>query len=319
MKQLTDTIYQVSIPTPFAVGDVHTYLIKGESLTLIDAGVKTDEAWEAMKYELNELGYHPNDIEQIVLTHHHPDHIGLVDRFERVQAIYGHKDNERWLTHDEAFFKRFKSFFYDLYKAFGVSEAYEAFFKHLQDPLKYVGKGSLTKALKEGDVVPGHPEWKVLETAGHAESHLSFYRDEDSSMISGDHLLQHISSNPLLEPPRNPGGERPRPLVTYRETLKKCLNMPIGTVYPGHGSIFEKPHDLIQTRLVKQEERSEKVYNMLTEAQTPFEVCKQLFPRHIEKQFGLTMSETMGQLDYLESTYRVNIEMRDGVYYYQAK
>lgn len=319
MKQLTDTIYQVSIPTPFAVGDVHTYLIKGETLTLIDAGVKTDDAWEAMKYELKQLGYTPQDIEQIVLTHHHPDHIGLVDRFDRLKAIYGHQDNERWLMHDEAFFKRFKSFFYDLYKAFGVTEDYHAFFKHLQDPLKYVGKGSLTQALEEGDVLPGHPEWKVLETAGHAESHISFYREEDTSMISGDHLLHHISSNPLLEPPRHPGGERPRPLVTYRETMRKCLDLPIGTVYPGHGKIFEQPHELIRARLAKQEERAEKVYNMLHEPQTPFAVCKQLFPRHIEKQFGLTMSEAMGQLDYLESVGRVHIEVHDDVYYYQAK
>jgi len=319
MKQLTDTIYQVTIPTPFAVGDVHTYLLKGESLTLFDAGVKTDEAWEAMKLELKELGYTPGDIEQIVLTHHHPDHVGLVDGFDRLKAIYGHQDTERWLTHDEAFFKRFKSYFYNLYNAFGVSEDHHSFFKHLQDPLKYVGKGKLTKVLQEGDVVPGHPEWKVLETAGHAESHLSFYREEDWSMISGDHLLHHISSNPLLEPPRYPGGERPKPLVTYRKTLQKCLDIPIGTVYPGHGQIFEQPHELIQARLVKQEERAEKVYNMLTEPQTTFMVCKQLFPRHIEKQFGLTMSETMGQLDYLESTGRVHIEMRNGIYYYQAK
>ncbi|WP_053219322.1 hypothetical protein [Virgibacillus senegalensis] len=34
---------------------------------------------------------------------------------------------------------------------------------------------------------------------------------------------------------------------------------------------------------------------------TAFQVCERLFPNHIEKEFGLTMSETIGQLDYLEA------------------
>ncbi|MCD5323086.1 MULTISPECIES: MBL fold metallo-hydrolase [Pontibacillus] len=320
MVQTTDKIYQLSIPTPFAVGDVHTYLLKGETLSLIDAGVKTEEAWKALESQLHAIGYSPNDIKQVILTHHHPDHIGLVDRFEQLEGVYGHEDNKRWLERDETFLNRFQTFFYTLYKQFGVDHTHEAFFKHLRDPLKYVAEGTLTGSLKEGDQIPGHPDWSVMETPGHAESHLSFYRSLDQSMLSGDHLLYHISSNPLLEPPRLPGGPRPRPLVTYQKTLDKCLHMDIREVYPGHGPVFTNPNELIKERMKKQEYRSNKVYHMLEEGPlTPFQVCKQLFPKHIEKQFGLTMSETVGQLDVLEEEGRVHVHLEDGVYYYEAK
>ncbi|MFC0523046.1 MBL fold metallo-hydrolase [Pontibacillus salicampi] len=319
MLYTTDTIHQLTVPTPFGVGDVHTYLLKGDSLTLVDAGIKTEEAWKALEAGLKEVGYTPQDVEQIVLTHHHPDHIGLVDRFPNMIGLYGHEDNRKWLERDEPFLNRFRAFFLELYRQFGVGEEYQAFFKHLRDPLKYVGEGTLTKSLQEGDTIPGHKEWKVVATPGHAESHLSFFRAQDGTMLSGDHLLYHISSNPLLEPPRHPGGVRPKPLVTYRETMEKCLSYPIKKVMPGHGPVFDGVHDIIRTRLQKQEQRAQKVYDMLgAHSLTPFEVCQQLFPSHIKKEFGLTMSETVGQLDYLESVQRVQVEKKDGIYYYTA-
>src|SRR5690625_484251 len=105
MKVLDKTISQLTLPTPFAIGDTHTYLLKGDILTLVDAGVKTKEAWEALKSQLKELGYYPNDIEQIILTHHHPDHIGLVEQFPRAEHVVAHKNVDLWLTRNESFFR----------------------------------------------------------------------------------------------------------------------------------------------------------------------------------------------------------------------
>lgn len=85
------TISQLTVPTPFAVGDAHVYLLKGDTLSLVDAGVKTKAAWEALKTQLRQLGYAPNDIEQIILTHHHPDHIGLIEAFPRAERIVAHQ------------------------------------------------------------------------------------------------------------------------------------------------------------------------------------------------------------------------------------
>src|SRR5690625_6240969 len=91
LKILNQTIHQLTLPTPFAVGDVHVYLIKGDMLSLVDAGVKTKEAWESLTHQLKQLGYRPEDIEQLILTHHHPDHIGLIEEFPRLHHISAHK------------------------------------------------------------------------------------------------------------------------------------------------------------------------------------------------------------------------------------
>lgn len=320
MTVKNETIMQITVPTPFAVGDVHLYLIKGETLSLIDAGVKTKEAWEVLTEQLRSFGYYPKDIEQIILTHHHPDHIGLVDQFPRVKDIFGHKNNDHWLQREEAYFIKYEQFFANLYESCGVPATYQTFLKTLRSPLRYAGKGELSGYLEEGDYLPGHEEWHVLETPGHAQSHLSFYKDSDGSLLAGDHLLHHISSNPLLEPPEGDQLHRPRPLLQYRTAMIKCLDYDISTVFPGHGPIFSEVKPLIQKRLEKQEQRAIKVLEFIKEASlTPFEICMLLFPKHIDKEFGLTMSETIGQLDFLEDRDLVRTTEKDGVWRYAAK
>ncbi|TGB04392.1 MBL fold metallo-hydrolase [Halobacillus salinus] len=318
MQTLKDTIHQLTVPTPYAVGDVHMYLLIGDEITLIDAGVKTDEAWEAVRKQLKEVGYEPEDISQVVLTHHHPDHMGLVNYFPNVSLVAGHPKLRPWLEREEAYFERYEEFFREMYEESGVPEKYYALLKGLRRPLKWTAEGTLHHTLTEGSLIPGHEEWQTIETPGHAQNHISFLRPSDGAMIVGDHLLHHISSNPLLEPPAKEGEERPRPLLQYRESMQKLLNYSIGKVYPGHGKVFEGAQDLIRKRLRKQEERAEKVRLMFAGGPlTAYEVCTKLFPKHIESQFGLTMSETIGQLDYLEETDQLRTFYKGKKKYYE--
>ncbi|WP_188453726.1 MBL fold metallo-hydrolase [Virgibacillus oceani] len=320
MKVLHDTITKLTLPTPYAVGDVHVYLLKGDTLSLIDAGVKTKEAWEALTYQLKQIGYQPNDIEQIILTHHHPDHIGLVGEFSRIQTIAGHSINNLWLTRNKSFLKRYQQFFNDYFVASGVPDSYMQFLDKLDLPLRYAGVGELTAKLDEGDVLPGHGDWQVIETKGHAQSHLSFLREADGAFLAGDHLLKHISPNPLLEPPIDEESERPKPILQYRTNLLKCLSLDIKTVYPGHGEIFTNVAELIPARLEKQEQRAAKVLDMLKEKEhTPFEICKKLFPKHIDHELDLTISETIGQLDFLENEGYITKYSDNDVFVYHVK
>lgn len=320
IMKIIDEIFQITVPTPYAVGDVHMYLLKGDTLSLIDAGIKTDEAWQAFKYRLKEIGYEPKDIEQIILTHHHPDHTGLVELFDSLDGVYGHPHVDTWLKRDPDYLKRYEAFFLDLYNKSGVSHEHSNFLSALKKSMSLSSKGELTGFINEGDLLPGHRQWSVIETLGHSQSHLSFYREQDGAFLAGDHLLSHISPNPLLEPPVKAGDSRPKPLPQYRASLQKCLDLKIQTVYPGHGDVFGQVNEHIQERIEKQERRAQKVLGILSQkVMTPYEVCLKLFPKHIvDAQFGLTMSETYGQLDYLEESGKVNKELVDGVFHYQA-
>lgn len=320
MQKIDQTITQITVPTPFAVGDVHMYLLKGDTLSLIDAGVKTKEAWEAFAIQLKELGYRPLDIEQVILTHHHPDHIGLVDQLPRVNKIIAHQNVDAWLRREETFFHRYEQFFKELYIATGIPEKFHHLLKKLRDPLHFTSGGELTDVIHEGDVLPGHEDWSVIDTKGHAQSHLSFLREKDGMFIGGDHLLKNISPNPLLEPPYDEKREREKPILQYRDNLKKCLTLNIKQVLPGHGEIFSNVEEIIPVRLMRQEQRANKVLQLLKQiSQNPFQICQQIFPKQYVKQLNLTMSETMGQLDYLEAEDLVKHSVEDGYLNYHAK
>src|SRR5206468_10825933 len=65
------------IPTPFAVGRVNCYLIEDEPLTLIDTGPNSGKALDELERALEAHGRRVEDLELVVITHQHMDHLGL--------------------------------------------------------------------------------------------------------------------------------------------------------------------------------------------------------------------------------------------------
>lgn len=310
-------LYTFIVPTPFSVGPVNVYLLKGESLTLIDVGPKTLEAKEYLNFELKQLGYSFHDIEQVVLTHHHPDHCGLLDEFEGARIV-GHRNNAPWISKDVAFFKRMVEFFIQFFTNHGVKgELIEKVKKELQFLMRFSCERKLTKELNDGDEIEGLPGWKVVETLGHAQSHISLYYPNKAWMIAGDHLIQHVSSNAIIEAPYDDKTQRPKTLLQYRESLREIKKLHLQKVFSGHGEVIHHANELIDLRLKGHKERASIILEMIgRKKMTAFEICKVLFPKVYTKQVDLTLSQTIGHLDLLEDMNKVNIEVSEGIIYY---
>ncbi|MEA2431796.1 MAG: hypothetical protein QOI19_2269, partial [Thermoleophilaceae bacterium] len=71
-------IHRIAVPTPFAVGRVNVYLIEDDPLTLVDSGPNSGSSLDVLERGVRELGHSIEEIERIVVTHQHIDHIGLV-------------------------------------------------------------------------------------------------------------------------------------------------------------------------------------------------------------------------------------------------
>src|ERR671919_794892 len=72
-------IVTLRIPTPFQVGRVNCYLLEDEPLTLIDSGPNSGKALDELEHQLDALGHTIEDLELVIITHQHIDHLGLVD------------------------------------------------------------------------------------------------------------------------------------------------------------------------------------------------------------------------------------------------
>lgn len=312
-------VAKITLPTPFPVGDVNVYVIKGERLTLVDAGPKTKEAYELLCKKLKEINLSINDIEQVVLTHHHPDHSGLLDYLPESIEVYGHPVNDRWLYPTESFINEQKDFYQKLFVEFGIPKDYFGFISLMEKELELLGRRRLTGHLLEGMSPIGLSEWKVIETPGHAQSHIGLYREKDKVYVGGDQLIAHVSPNPLIEPPLPGEKERPKSLVQYNESQRKLLKIPMKIVYSGHGKEIYDKNELIESRFKKQRERAYLVKGWLEkESLTVFEVCQRLFPKVYKKQLPLTISETVGQLDFLSVQNEIKMKMVDGALRFSA-
>lgn len=314
------SIHKIEIPTPYPVGDVNAFVVKGDALTIFDVGPKTIEAYDALKWGIRAAGYQLEDIEQVVLTHHHPDHAGWVDAFPYAEII-GHAYNDKWLRHDDEFLRYHEQFYSERLFEHGVPCEYIQPNVHVRRELELVGERTLTQILNDGEEVPGHPGLKAIETLGHAQSHFIFWSERTHNVIGGDLLLDKITPNPLIEPPLDRTIGRTKSLLQYNASLEILKQLPVKKMFTGHGEDLENIPVLIEQRLERQKQQSFKVLELLGEKElTAVQLTGLLYPAIFKRQLGLTMSKTLGHLDYLEENGFVISEKNEtGVYLFKRK
>ncbi|WP_312117290.1 MBL fold metallo-hydrolase [Brevibacillus reuszeri] len=318
--EMAQDVFCLEIPTPFNVGAVNVYLVKGEKLTLVDVGPLTAAAWEALTTGLASIGYKVEDIEQVVLTHHHVDHCGLLEKVRQASGAttLAHPLAAPYVEQDEDFIAFHDQFFTELYKKAGVPEEKLIIIQKFHQLMKTFSEPSrIDGLLRHEQIVPHLSEWKVLYTPGHSQSHLSLYREKDRVMLGGDHIIKHISSNAFIEPPRDRSGARPLTLVQYRTALQMCADQEIDLVLSGHGEPVTNHRELVLSRLQKNWERTDTLRRMLADGEkSAYELTSMLFPTLYEKELPLTLSETLGHIDLLTILHQVEVREQNGMLYY---
>lgn len=317
--KVSDNLYKISLPTPFGIGKVHTYLLIEDTITLFDAGVNTEEAWKSFNEQLSSFSLKMEDIDQIILTHHHPDHTGLVSYFKEDIPIAAHPNLQLWLTRDVEYFSRYEETFRQLLVHWGVPSTLLEEISSLKGALQFSGTGQVTIPLYHLDRVPGHEDWIVLYTPGHAGTHLSFIHEQDRIFIGGDLLLEKVSSNPLLEGPYKALDNRTKPMIDYRNSLRTLKELDVHKVLPGHGPIITDVNQLIDERFQLFQKRSMFVKKLLQkEKLTAFELSNKLYPKQTKGQLLLTMSQTIGYIDLLMDAHEITQYEQGSVFYYNV-
>jgi glyoxylase-like metal-dependent hydrolase (beta-lactamase superfamily II) len=320
-------IHVLRIPTPFAVGRVNAYLIEDDPLTLVDSGPNSGRALDELHHQLAEHGHSIDDIELIVLTHQHMDHLGLVD------IIASHSGAE------VAAIDKLSGFVEDFSEAAarddefatavmlrnGISEDVVQALRQVSSAFRaWGGKAKVTRPLSDGEVLAlGNRELRVLHRPGHSPSDTIFWDERRRILIAADHLIKHISSNPLISRPLGDGPvsprERPQALVTYLESLSKTRELPAEIVLSGHGEPITDHVSLIDERFEMHRRRAEKIYGLIADQpRTGYELAQALFGDIAVTQAYLTLSEVLGHVDLLLNEGRVREVERDGVAHFEV-
>jgi glyoxylase-like metal-dependent hydrolase (beta-lactamase superfamily II) len=300
------SIKTLPVPTPFAVGRVNCYLIEDDPLTLVDAGPNSGTSLTVLSDALGEHGHRVEDLERIVLTHQHIDHIGLAQILaDRSGAEVCTLDAlAPWLARYGTEMEADDRFAEELMRRNGIPRDIAIALRAVTAQFRAWGSTvEVTTPLRDGgELAFAGRTWRVHHRPGHSPSDTIFHDEATGDLLGGDHLIKHISSNPLVSRPLDgsTGGERPRALITYLASLRATREMDLRTVYAGHGEPVEDHRTLIDERLAGHERRIAKIAGIVAgEPKSAFEIAQQMWGNVAVTQAYLTLSEVLGHVDLL--------------------
>jgi glyoxylase-like metal-dependent hydrolase (beta-lactamase superfamily II) len=319
----------LTLPVPYAVRVVNSYLLLGEPLTLVDPGADWGETRTELEAGLAAHGLRLEDVERIIITHQHHDHAGLAHWIrERSGAeVVAHHQLVPYLAGlawDSM--EAEDQFQAGVMRLHGVGEdriqeLYEVSKAHRE----YGGSVAIDVPVQEGDVVAaGIHRFTVHERPGHSPSDLVLVDEHGEFALGGDHLIGSISSNPVvhrpLDRPADPRDRTPA-LVGYLDSLRRTAALDIAVVLPGHGPPVTDHGRLVGERMTFHERRKDRIHDTLAgDRATAHELALGIWGEVARKEPFLTLSEALGHLDLLEREGRVEVvEDDDGLWRYVAR
>ena len=318
-----DGLYQLEIPTPFKVGAVNCYVSTTDPITLIDTGTKGEEARAALEAELAALGLQVSDLRRVIITHAHADHYGQAAEIVRASnaEVWTHRHNRAPLEAYETIRAERNAFYVQIMIEAGVPiEQRQRVVdgRRVGDP--YAEAAQVDRVVDEGDVIElADRAWRVYHTPGHAGGLICLFEPIARVLLSNDHLLRDISSNPVIEPDPD-GGPRPHRLVQYIQHMQRMADLEPVVAWTGHGHPIHDVHRVVRQRLHFHERRAQRIVDLIgAEERSAYQIAEPLFGRLSGTEAFLALSETIGHLDWLEEQGRIEASKRDEVIYWRRK
>jgi len=323
----------VRMPLPWALDHINLYLLPDgtagavDRFALVDTGIRSAETRRLWRQLARRLGRaHPGELfTRILLTHHHPDHLGLAGWFVERFALPVHASRICWLYAHSLWHQKGRT----------VPAEVITFFRRAgfsEDKLEKIRTGGWGRyrqgvarlPLGVRRITPDTPldlggtHWWPIETAGHAPGHISFYSPEHRILVSGDQLLPEISSNVSVYP----GEPFGNPLDEWLVSLARLKALPEDTlVLPAHNRPFRGMHHRLDRLITKHIERLAAVAALCHKRGcSALAVFPALYRRRVRgMEVMMATGEAIAHLHFLEAEAVVTRqEDADGIVRFQA-
>lgn len=323
---------------------VQVYLIDSQPLTLVDTGTRTPASRAVLEGALEQLGHGLADIERVVVTHAHRDHMGLVQTIRDAGAeleCLVHEADASVVENFESDVRQRVSEMMLLFLENGVPE-------EIMGPMHAVGiealrlddaEGQSTRVdrvLRDGDRIEGKASgFVVRHSPGHTPGHILLEDPEVGLFLTGDQIMGQAIPNAenfyqsALPEPGDPLRRRRRfrGLVELRRSLRRLLGGPNKVFLPGYGGIITRTDRAIRDTLLYYDVRLQRIDRGLRHLApmgqdvTAYEIVKALFPAN--EMFAEMRSHLLlviGALDCLEEDGKLVTQRRpDGVLTHQHR
>jgi glyoxylase-like metal-dependent hydrolase (beta-lactamase superfamily II) len=288
---------RILVPLPLPLRSVNAWLFDGSPAALVDCGVGTPEGYATLRNSLWDSGVDANAL-RIFLSHGHIDHAGNAARLRREFGAVVHA-GEAEKPYVESF-RRNADRRYALYgEALRMNGAPADAIQRMRergeslDP--WMEDVPVAAVLQDGAKIRlGDTTATAHATPGHTPGSFVF-ETEDNDLLTGDTLLEHITSNAIELLDRDRGR-----YAQYLRTLEAMRRFVGLRALPGHHEPFQITDDLLDDHIAKHEARSKRILDHLDEPRTAWELLPQVFPRLAGDESFLGMCEVVGHLHALE-------------------
>ena len=297
-------LHWIRMRLPMQLNHINLWLLEdGDGWTAIDTGIRDEPTATAWK-QLFDGPMQGKPIKRVIVTHMHPDHVGMAGWLVRRFGV------ELWMSRTDYLMCR--NLCADtgqeapqegirFYRAAGFPEEQ---LEQYKTRFGGFGKGvypmpNAYHRMIEGDKISiGKRVWEVVVGRGHAPEHVCLWCREENIFISGDQLLPRISSNVSLFP-TEPEGDPLRDWLESCAKLKDLLPKDI-LVLPSHNEPFRGAHLRLQELIDGHETGMDKVLALCIEPKRAVDVFPALFRAKITSgNFGMATGESLAHLNCL--------------------
>ncbi|MFS4437162.1 MBL fold metallo-hydrolase [Paracoccaceae bacterium GXU_MW_L88] len=294
----------ILIPLPMALNHVNCYALdEGDSWTIVDTGLNsktTREIWENLL--AGPLGGKP--VSRVIVTHHHPDHVGLAGWFQERGA-------ELWMSRTAWLFARMLSLDEQpvptpealrFYREAGMdAEEYEH--RRTSRPVNF--KDALWpmplgfRVVEEGATLhAAGRNWDVMFGQGHAPDHVTLWSEEGDILIAGDQVISSISPN-LGVYPTEPLADPVTGWLTSCERIRARATAN-HLVLSGHKRVFSGLPERMDQLIANHHKALNRLVAGLGDGRTAAQCFDLMYRRQIGRgEYGLALAETIGHLNHL--------------------
>ena len=260
--EIMQGVYRLQLPIPNnPLGYLNVYLLKGDDgYIMFDTGWPTEETLGLLIEKLGEIKLSIQDISLIVISHGHPDHLGLAGT---IRELYGTQimmhELEALSTHPDRWYM--DDVIWNWLLDNGMpDDAVSVLSQRKWGEHEYTWRIEPDIMVKGGEVIPlGSSFLEVIWTPGHSRGHICLYEPQRKILLSGDHVLPVITPNISFYP-----RSAVNPLGNYINSLKRIATFEVDMVLPGHQNIFTNLSERAGQIISHHEQRSEELLQVLT-------------------------------------------------------